>query len=69
MGIGVGKAKETLPARDKAIRKAKLNIIKVKRGCSGFDCACSELHTIPVIHHEEYTRSYKEVRRDHLPKH
>lgn len=47
IGIGIGKAKETLPARDKAIRKAKLNLIKVKRACSGFDCACSELHSIP----------------------
>jgi len=47
VGIGSGKAKETLPARDKAIRKAKLNIMKVKRGCAGFDCACSELHTVP----------------------
>lgn len=47
VGIGMGKAKETLPARDKALRKAKLNIIKVKRSCSGFDCQCSELHTIP----------------------
>ena len=47
VGIGSGKATETLPARDKAIRKAKLNIIKVKRTCSSFDCACSELHSIP----------------------
>ncbi|GAI87733.1 unnamed protein product, partial [marine sediment metagenome] len=47
VGIGYGKAKETLPARDKAIRKAKLNIIKVKRGCASFDCACDELHSIP----------------------
>lgn len=47
VGIGSGKSMETLPARDKAIRKAKLNIIKVKRGCAGFDCACSELHTVP----------------------
>jgi small subunit ribosomal protein S5 len=47
VGIGVGRAKETLPARDKAIRKAKLEIIKVKRSCSSFDCLCSELHSIP----------------------
>ena len=47
IGIGSGKAKETLPARDKAIRKAKLKIMKVKRACAGFDCACSELHSIP----------------------
>lgn len=47
IGIGDGKAKETLPARDKALRRAKLNLIRVHRGCSSFDCACSELHTIP----------------------
>ena len=47
IGIGSGKAKETLPARDKAIRKAKLNLMKIKRACAGFDCSCSELHSIP----------------------
>lgn len=47
IGYGTGKAKETLPARDKAIRKAKLNVIKVVRDCSGFDCSCDELHTLP----------------------
>lgn len=47
VGIGSGKAMETLPARDKAIRKAKINIIKIKRACSAFDCDCKELHTIP----------------------
>jgi len=47
IGIGEGKAKETLPARDKALRKAKLNIIKIRRACSAFDCACNENHTVP----------------------
>ncbi len=47
VGIGIGKSKETLPARDKAIRKAKLNVFKISRGCASFDCACSELHTVP----------------------
>jgi len=47
VGIGFGRAKETLPARDKAIRKAKLGVIKVERGCASFDCACDEPHTIP----------------------
>src|SRR3989344_7548084 len=32
IGLGMGKAKETLPAREKAIRHAKLNVIKVIRG-------------------------------------
>jgi len=47
VGVGVGEAQETLPARDKAIRKAKLNLIKIKRGCASFDCSCSENHSIP----------------------
>ena len=47
VGYGYGNSMETLPARDKALRKAKLNIIKVQRGCSGFDCDCPELHTVP----------------------
>jgi small subunit ribosomal protein S5 len=47
VGIGVGRAKETLPARDKSLRQAKLALIKVTRACSSFDCACSEPHSIP----------------------
>lgn len=47
VGIGFGKAKETLPAREKAIRKAKLNVIKIERGCGSFDCLCNEPHTVP----------------------
>ncbi len=47
VGIGYGKSKETLPAREKAVRDAKLQIATVKRGCGSFDCACSEQHSIP----------------------
>ncbi len=47
VGIGLGKSKETLPSREKAKRSAKLNIIKVIRGCGHFDCACNEQHSIP----------------------
>jgi len=49
VGIGYGRAKETLPARAKSVRKAKLNIIKIKRACSSFDCNCGEPHTVPFI--------------------
>ncbi len=48
VGIGVGRAKETLPAREKAIRKAKLNLIKIPRACASYDCLCEEEHSIPV---------------------
>ncbi len=47
VGIGYGRAKETLPARAKALRNAKLNVIKIKRGCGSFDCICGENHSIP----------------------
>ncbi|MDA3836069.1 MAG: 30S ribosomal protein S5 [Nanoarchaeota archaeon] len=47
IGIGKGRARETLPARDKATRKSKLNIMKVTRGCAAFDCNCPENHTVP----------------------
>jgi small subunit ribosomal protein S5 len=47
IGVGLGKAKETLPARAKALRIAKLNLIKIKRACGSFDCSCEEKHTVP----------------------
>jgi small subunit ribosomal protein S5 len=49
VGLGYGRAKETLPARAKALRYAKLNLIKIKRGCGSFDCICGEEHTVPFI--------------------
>ena len=47
VGIGYGKSKETVPAREKAIRQAKLNIIKIRRGCGHWRCGCGTSHTIP----------------------
>jgi small subunit ribosomal protein S5 len=49
IGIGMGKGKETLPAREKAIRRAKLEVRKIERGCGHFDCSCTENHSIPFI--------------------
>ncbi|MEK6899436.1 MAG: 30S ribosomal protein S5 [Nanoarchaeota archaeon] len=48
VGIGTGKAKETLPAREKALRAAKLNVIRVERGCGNFDCSCNQMHSLAV---------------------
>lgn len=47
VGIGYGKSKETVPSREKAIRNAKLNIFKIRRGCGSWQCACKEPHSIP----------------------
>ena len=49
IGIGMGKAKETLPSRAKAIRLAKLNIIKVTRGFETKESPGSKPHTVPFI--------------------
>ncbi|MEM0324485.1 MAG: 30S ribosomal protein S5 [Candidatus Aenigmatarchaeota archaeon] len=47
VGIGRGKAKDGRSAYLKAVRKAKLNIIKVYRGCGSWECWCKEEHSIP----------------------
>ena len=47
IGIGYGKAKETVPAREKAVRNAKLNLINIKLGCGSWACNCHDLHSIP----------------------
>jgi len=47
VGIGYGKSKETVPAREKAIRNAKLNIIKISRGCGSWQCGCKLPHSVP----------------------
>src|SRR3989338_6431247 len=47
IGIGYGKSKETVPAREKALRNAKLNIIKIRRGCGSWSCYCRRQHSIP----------------------
>lgn len=47
VGFGHGKSRETVPAREKSIRNAKLNVIKIRRGCGDWRCGCKEPHTIP----------------------
>ncbi len=47
IGLGYGKSREREMARLKAIRNAKLNIIKIVRGCGSWECACGEPHSIP----------------------
>lgn len=47
VGIGYGKSKETVPAREKAIRNAKLNIIKIRRGNGSWEDRSKEPNTLP----------------------
>jgi len=47
VGIGFGKAKETVPAREKSLRKAKINIFKIARGSGSWEDTATDPHTIP----------------------
>ncbi len=49
VGLGYGKARETVPAREKAIRNAKINVFKIRRGCGSWQCGCKEPHSIPYV--------------------
>jgi small subunit ribosomal protein S5 len=47
IGFGQAKGKEVGSSIRKAIDNAKLNIIKIKRGCGSWECGCGEPHTVP----------------------
>ncbi len=47
VGMGFGKGRETVPAREKSTRDAKLHLIKVRRGCGSWQCNCGTPHSIP----------------------
>ncbi len=47
LGVGKGKSKETVPSRDKAKRNARLEVIRIRRGCGSWQCGCQEPHSLP----------------------
>jgi len=47
VGIGLGRAKETVPAREKAVRNAKLNLMQIARGNGSWESEVSEPNSIP----------------------
>ena len=47
VGMGYGKSKETVPAREKAVRNAKCNVFKIRRGCGSWECGCGQPHSLP----------------------
>ncbi len=47
VGLGFGKSKETVPAREKSVRNAKLNLIKIKRGCGSWEGDPKGKNSIP----------------------
>jgi small subunit ribosomal protein S5 len=49
VGVGFGKAKETLPSRAKALRDAKLNVIKITKGFETQEEKGNLPHTVPFV--------------------
>ncbi len=47
VGVATGKSRETVPARDKAKRKARLNLIRIRRGCGSWETDSREPNSIP----------------------
>jgi len=47
IGMGKGRAKDSRGAINKAIKQAKLNLIKIPRGCGSWECGCGGPHSIP----------------------
>jgi small subunit ribosomal protein S5 len=48
IGFGQGKDAQVGAAITKAIKDAKLSVIKVNRGCGSWECGCGLGHSIPV---------------------
>ena len=47
VGLGRARGKEVGPAIRKAIDNAKINMIRVKRGCGSWECGCYRSHSLP----------------------
>ena len=47
VGLGYGKARETVPAREKALRDAKRNLIVIKRGSGSWEGAGEYPNSVP----------------------
>lgn len=48
IGLGTGKAKQVHKAIEKALNRALLNIVPVRRGCGSWECGCGADHSLAV---------------------
>ena len=49
IGVGTGKDKDKWQATRKAAKNARLNIIRVKKGCGSWRCDCGTEHSVPFM--------------------
>ena len=62
VGVGVGKSSEARSAIDYATRDAKMNIIRVQRGCGSWECQCGGDHSIPKKTEGKESSTYIELK-------
>ena len=49
LGVASANSREHRTAIDKAAKNAKLNVIRVRKGCGSWECACGGEHSIPFM--------------------
>ncbi len=47
VGVGTAKGKEVGPTIRKCMDNAKLNMVRIRRGCGSWECGCGDPHTVP----------------------
>ncbi|MBN3037480.1 MAG: 30S ribosomal protein S5 [Candidatus Diapherotrites archaeon] len=47
VGVGVGKGPNVKQAIENSMRKARLNITPIQRGCGSWQCGCGSEHSVP----------------------
>jgi len=48
IGLGTAKSTQVVMAIERAVSRAKVNLIPVVRGCGSWECACGEEHSLRV---------------------
>jgi small subunit ribosomal protein S5 len=47
LGLGIAKDKDKWNASRKAARNARLNMVRIKKGCGSWQCTCGTEHSLP----------------------
>ncbi|MEM5812112.1 MAG: 30S ribosomal protein S5 [Candidatus Aenigmatarchaeota archaeon] len=58
LGIGKASSREHRIAIEKASEQAKINVIRVRRGCGSWECGCGGEHSIPFKTEGKYGSVY-----------
>ncbi|MEM0444750.1 MAG: 30S ribosomal protein S5 [Nitrososphaerota archaeon] len=48
VGLGTAKSAQVVMAIERAVSRAKMNLMYIQRGCGSWECACGESHSLRV---------------------